>query len=178
MYRACLYFFIGTFIKPVHVHAYLYFLFSLPLPQAHDCSVRTIDWSHGGKWMVTADDRGFIKYWQINFNNVHTYQAHSEPIRRTRWGYSRNDGLFIEVVLPLHVHVVLDEDFDSHFVGHCCYFRVVIKIVLIAVAFKSLIRLIITLRYAARLPYQCDQLDKNSFRFACHVHFYRTPSSR
>ncbi|XP_019857308.1 PREDICTED: flowering time control protein FY-like [Amphimedon queenslandica] len=51
--------------------------------QAHDCSVRTIDWSHDGKWMVTADDRGFIKYWQINFNNVHTYQAHSEPIRST-----------------------------------------------------------------------------------------------
>lgn len=47
--------------------------------------MRSINWSHNGKWMVTTDDRGFIKYWQINFNNVHTYQAHSEPVRSSRW---------------------------------------------------------------------------------------------
>ena len=35
--------------------------------------------------MVTTDDRGFVKYWQSNFNNVHTFQAHSEPIRCSRW---------------------------------------------------------------------------------------------
>lgn len=111
--------------------------------------MRTIDWSHDGKWMVTADDRGFIKYWQINFNNVHTYQAHSEPIRSTRWGWGRNDGLLFEVVLlSLHVHVVLDEDFDSHFVGDYCYFRVVSKIVLFTMTLKS----IITLNYFSRPP--------------------------
>lgn len=47
-------------------------------------------WSHNGKWMVTTDDRGFVKYWQINFNNVHTFQAHSEPIRSSRWDYTRS----------------------------------------------------------------------------------------
>ena len=35
--------------------------------------------------MVTTDDRGFVKYWQSNFNNVHTFQAHNEPIRCSRW---------------------------------------------------------------------------------------------
>ena len=35
--------------------------------------------------MVTTDDRGFVKYWQSNMNNVHTFQAHSEPVRSSRW---------------------------------------------------------------------------------------------
>ena len=47
-------------------------------------------WSHSGKWLVTTDDRGFIKYWQINFNNVHTFQAHSEAVRSSRWVWLYN----------------------------------------------------------------------------------------
>ena len=35
-------------------------------------------------WMVTTDDRGFVKYWQSNFNNVHTFQAHSDPVKCSR----------------------------------------------------------------------------------------------
>lgn len=35
--------------------------------------------------MVTTDDRGFVKYWQSNFNNVHTFQAHAEPVKCSRW---------------------------------------------------------------------------------------------
>lgn len=54
-------------------------------PQAHDGPIRSMRWSHNGEWMVTTDDRGFVKYWQSNFNNVHTFQAHSEPIRCSRW---------------------------------------------------------------------------------------------
>lgn len=34
--------------------------------------------------MVTTDDRGFVKYWQSNFNNVHTFQAHSDPVKCSR----------------------------------------------------------------------------------------------
>lgn len=41
-------------------------------------------WSHNGTWMVTTDDRGFVKYWQSNFNNVHTFQAHSDPVKCSR----------------------------------------------------------------------------------------------
>ena len=46
-------------------------------------------WSHNGVWMVTTDDRGFVKYWQSNFNNVHTFQAHAEPVKCSRWDSTR-----------------------------------------------------------------------------------------
>ena len=36
-------------------------------------------------WMATTDDRGVVKYWQSNMNNVHTFQAHNESIRGCRW---------------------------------------------------------------------------------------------
>ena len=26
-----------------------------------------------------------MKYWQSNLNNVHTFQAHNEPVRCSRW---------------------------------------------------------------------------------------------
>lgn len=55
------------------------------LPQAHDSSVRSMQWSHNSLWMATTDDRGVVKYWQSNMNNVHTFQAHNEPIRGCRW---------------------------------------------------------------------------------------------
>lgn len=42
-------------------------------------------WSHNGLWMVTTDDRGLVKYWQSNFNNVHTFQAHADPVKCSRW---------------------------------------------------------------------------------------------
>ena len=58
-----------------------------PSFQAHDCAVRSMTWSHQGTdWMVTTDDKGYVKYWQSNMNNVHTFQAHSEPVRCSRWG--------------------------------------------------------------------------------------------
>ena len=36
-------------------------------------------------WMATTDDRGVVKYWQSNMNNVHSFQAHNETIRGCRW---------------------------------------------------------------------------------------------
>ena len=36
-------------------------------------------------WMVTTDDKGVVKYWQSNMNNVHSFQAHNETIRGCRW---------------------------------------------------------------------------------------------
>lgn len=53
--------------------------------QGHDCPVRSMTWGHDGLWMVTTDDRGFVKYWQANLNNVHTFQAHTDPVRCSRW---------------------------------------------------------------------------------------------
>ena len=36
-------------------------------------------------WMTSTDDRGYVKYWQANLNNVHTFQAHTDPVRSSRW---------------------------------------------------------------------------------------------
>ncbi|XP_013416027.1 pre-mRNA 3' end processing protein WDR33 [Lingula anatina] len=49
--------------------------------QAHDSSVRAMQWSHNDQWLLTGDHGGYVKYWQSNMNNVKMYQAHKEPIR-------------------------------------------------------------------------------------------------
>lgn len=52
--------------------------------QAHDSSVRGLLWSHNEQWMLSGDHGGFVKYWQMNMNNVKMYQAHKDPIRGLR----------------------------------------------------------------------------------------------
>ena len=42
-------------------------------------------WTHAHDWLISSDDRGLVKYWQSNMNNVHTFQAHSDPVRCLRW---------------------------------------------------------------------------------------------
>lgn len=64
----------------------------VPLFQAHDTSVRAMQWSHNDMWMVTADHAGFIKYWQTNMNNVKMYQGHKEAVRGIRWAKGHNSG--------------------------------------------------------------------------------------
>ena len=49
--------------------------------QAHNNPVRTATMSHSANWLISADDSGQIKYWQMNFNNLKQTQAHGEPIR-------------------------------------------------------------------------------------------------
>ena len=41
-------------------------------------------WSRNDQWMVTADQTGYVKYWQSNMNNVKMFQAHKEPVRAIR----------------------------------------------------------------------------------------------
>jgi hypothetical protein len=38
-------------------------------------------WSHNDNWMVTADHKGIIKYWQSNMNNLKMIEGHKEAIR-------------------------------------------------------------------------------------------------
>ena len=49
--------------------------------QAHDTQVRDMRWSHDDLWMLTTDNNGWVKYWQANMNNVHTFRAHDEACR-------------------------------------------------------------------------------------------------
>ena len=41
-------------------------------------------WSRNDQWMVTGDHGGYIKYWQMNMNNVKMFQAHKDPLRGIR----------------------------------------------------------------------------------------------
>ena len=49
--------------------------------QAHDSAVRAAVWSHSDDWLVSAEQAGIVKYWQPNFNNVKSIQAHTDPVR-------------------------------------------------------------------------------------------------
>ncbi|KAF2218731.1 WD40-repeat-containing domain protein [Elsinoe ampelina] len=49
--------------------------------QAHDSAIRAVAWSHSDEWLISADQAGIVKYWQPNFNNVKSIQAHDEPVR-------------------------------------------------------------------------------------------------
>ncbi|GAM87317.1 hypothetical protein ANO11243_053400 [Dothideomycetidae sp. 11243] len=49
--------------------------------QAHEIAIRAATWSHTGDWLVSADQKGIVKYWQPNFNNVKYVQAHDEAVR-------------------------------------------------------------------------------------------------
>ncbi|XP_002159537.1 pre-mRNA 3' end processing protein WDR33 [Hydra vulgaris] len=49
--------------------------------QAHESSVRAMEWSHNDMWLLSGDHNGVIKYWQSNMNNVKMLQAHTDPIR-------------------------------------------------------------------------------------------------
>ena len=61
-----------------------YLMYNLLHLQGHDCSVRSMTWSHNGVWMTSTDDHGYVKYWQANLNNAHTFQAHNDPVRASR----------------------------------------------------------------------------------------------
>ena len=49
--------------------------------QAHDCAVRAVVYAHNNEWLLSADQDGFVKYWQTNFNNLTSFQAHNDPVR-------------------------------------------------------------------------------------------------
>jgi len=49
--------------------------------QAHDSAVRAATWSHSDDWLISAEQAGIVKYWQPNFNNVKSIQAHDDPVR-------------------------------------------------------------------------------------------------
>ena len=79
--------------------------------------------------MVTTDDRGFVKYWQINFNNVHTFQAHSEPVRSSRCGLMK----LINSITPDTSYTVVVNVYPSNYClslrlmnGNCLHTRTIV----------------------------------------------------
>lgn len=49
--------------------------------QAHDAELRSMIWSHDENWMLSGDQKGVIKYWQSNMNNLKAFNAHQDTIR-------------------------------------------------------------------------------------------------
>ncbi|KAI0093825.1 WD40-repeat-containing domain protein [Irpex rosettiformis] len=60
--------------------------------QAHDSAVRTMQFSHSGLYLASADQSGIIKYFQPNMNNLTAWQGHKEAIRGL--SFSPDDGRF------------------------------------------------------------------------------------
>ena len=38
-------------------------------------------YSHSNDWLISAEQSGIVKYWQPNFNNFNSIQAHTDPVR-------------------------------------------------------------------------------------------------
>lgn len=49
--------------------------------QAHDGAAQAMVWSHDDTWMVSSDDKGYIKYWQSSMNNAAAFKGHKESCR-------------------------------------------------------------------------------------------------
>lgn len=60
--------------------------------QAHDSAVRTMQFTHSGAYLASADQSGVIKYFQPNMNNLTAWTGHREAIRGL--SFSPDDGRF------------------------------------------------------------------------------------
>ncbi|KAL6308685.1 WD40-repeat-containing domain protein, partial [Sparassis latifolia] len=60
--------------------------------QAHDTAVRTMQFTHSGAYLASADQTGIIKYFQPNMNNLTAWTGHREAIRGL--SFSPDDGRF------------------------------------------------------------------------------------
>lgn len=62
-------------------------------------------WSRSEQWMLTGDDKGYIKYWQTNMNNVKMFQGHIEAIRGLR--YKNKKFLFLTEGYLFHLYIMI-----------------------------------------------------------------------
>ena len=60
--------------------------------QAHDSAIRAIVFNHAGSYLVSADQSGTVKYYQLNMNCLTEWNAHREAVRGIT--FSPNDGRF------------------------------------------------------------------------------------
>lgn len=62
--------------------------------QAHDLPIFSLEYSHNGKWLISGDQSGCIKYWQPNFNNVNILnKGHENTVGELK--FSPNDSKFV-----------------------------------------------------------------------------------
>ncbi|KAJ3342576.1 hypothetical protein HDU93_001964 [Gonapodya sp. JEL0774] len=51
------------------------------IQQAHDSAIRCMTWSRSDQFLVSADDHGYVKYWQQSLSNLKVFVAHKECVR-------------------------------------------------------------------------------------------------
>lgn len=62
--------------------------------QAHDVPIFSLEYSRSGKWLISGDQAGCIKFWQPNFNNVNIIgKAHDNCVGNLK--FSPNDSKFV-----------------------------------------------------------------------------------
>jgi hypothetical protein len=66
---------------------------ALNLIKAHDSAVRAMEWSNSGTWLVSGDNMGTLKYFQVNMNNLQVFSGHSEAVRDV--SFAPNDARFV-----------------------------------------------------------------------------------
>ena len=64
--------------------------------------------------MTSTDDRGYVKYWQANLNNVHTFQAHNDPVRASRWDDSIPSSVLLVVFISNDKSNIADKLYHFH----------------------------------------------------------------
>jgi len=71
--------------------------------QAHDSAVRAVAYSHSNDWLISAEQAGIVKYWQPNFNNVKSLQAHNDPVRDL--AFAPTDTKFVTAADDAHLKI-------------------------------------------------------------------------
>jgi len=49
--------------------------------QAHEFAINAMEWSRNGMWLLSADDKGFLKYWQTSLSPVKVAKLHDDSVR-------------------------------------------------------------------------------------------------
>jgi WD40 repeat protein len=47
----------------------------------HEDGVKVMKWVKDMEWLVTADKKGFIIYWNPTLKAIHSHQAHTSQVR-------------------------------------------------------------------------------------------------
>lgn len=71
--------------------------------QAHDSAVRDVIYSHNNEWLLSADQEGYVKYWQTNFNLVNSIKAHDATVREL--AFAPTDAKFVTASDDHHLRI-------------------------------------------------------------------------
>ncbi|KAH9825807.1 Polyadenylation factor subunit 2 [Teratosphaeria destructans] len=65
------------------------------ISQAHEESIYAVTYSHNNEWLLSGDKNGQVKYWQPNFSEVSSIQAHADDITVRDIAFAPTDERFV-----------------------------------------------------------------------------------